>query len=303
MVARDSADGAVNARRVTVAVAAAGICSFSLLYAPQPFCRSSRLSSASTPVPLRWPCRWGRAVRRGGGAHRRALEIVGKRPVVIVSVLASALLGLVLPFAPSYEVLLVLRVLQGIAIAGFPGVAAAYLTEVLGRAGVAGAVGAMIAGRHRGRHARAPRRRRGHRTGFGWHGALAVSDGSRAVARRPPPSPPPASPTGSRRGRRRSGKPPNALGSKLRACCPASGSVCADPCCGRSTAWRCWRWGPSWRCTTRRASGSPETPSTSVPPSPRSCSSATRWDRCRRPPRAGWWHGTAGCAACSCRWR
>jgi len=64
----------------------------------------------------------------------------------MVSVISSVVLGLLLPLAPSYPVLLVLRALQGIAIAGFPGVAAAYLVEQLGSTGVTAAVGAMVAG-------------------------------------------------------------------------------------------------------------------------------------------------------------
>jgi MFS transporter, YNFM family, putative membrane transport protein len=66
--------------------------------------------------------------------------------VTLASVVCSVVLGLLLPLAPSFSTLLVLRALQGIAIAGFPGVAAAYLVEQLGKKGVAAAVGAMIAG-------------------------------------------------------------------------------------------------------------------------------------------------------------
>jgi YNFM family putative membrane transporter len=55
-------------------------------------------------------------------------------------------IGLVLPLAPSYSVLLVLRGMQGVAIAGVAAVAAAYLMEQVGRSRVASAVGVMIAG-------------------------------------------------------------------------------------------------------------------------------------------------------------
>ncbi|WP_240760183.1 MFS transporter, partial [Phytoactinopolyspora endophytica] len=66
--------------------------------------------------------------------------------VIVLSLIASLLTSAVQPFAPSYSVLLVLRAVQGVAIAGVAGVGAAYLVERLGRHGVAAAVGAMIAG-------------------------------------------------------------------------------------------------------------------------------------------------------------
>ncbi len=220
MVARDSADGAVNARRVTVAVAAAGICSFSLLYAPQPLLPQLAAEFGLDPGAA------SLAVSMGTGGLAAAVvpiavlsEIVGKRPVVIVSVLASALLGLVLPFAPSYEVLLVLRVLQGIAIAGFPGVAAAYLTEVLGRAGVAGAVGAMIAGNTVG--GMLGRLVAGGVTErLGWHGALAVVGGIGLLCALLTVATLPRVPRASRRDREGAGgvgEATESLGSKLRA--------------------------------------------------------------------------------------
>jgi YNFM family putative membrane transporter len=100
-------------------------------------------------------------------------EVIGRRPVIVASVIASVGLGLMLPLASSYPVLLVLRAVQGVAIAGFPGVAAAYLVEQLGRSGVAAAVGVMIAGNTVG--GMAGRLVSGFTAGsLGWHGALAT---------------------------------------------------------------------------------------------------------------------------------
>ncbi len=172
--AQESVTSPVSARRVTVAVAAAGLCSFSLLYAPQPLLPQLAAEFALDPGAA------SLAVSAGTGGLALAVlplavlsEIVGKRRVILASVLVSALLGLLLPLAPSYEVLLVLRVVQGMAIAGFPGVAAAYLAELLGAAGVAGAVGAMIAGNTVG--GMLGRLTAGGVTDWlGWHGALAA---------------------------------------------------------------------------------------------------------------------------------
>lgn len=165
---------AVDVRRITVAVAAAGICSFALLYAPQPLLPQLAAEFGLDPGGA------SLAVSVGTGALAVAVlpvavvsEMVGRRPVILASVSASAALGLALAFAPNYEVLLALRALQGVAIAGFPGVAAAYLAEQLGSAGVAGAVGAMIAGNTVG--GMLGRLVSGAVTDpWGWHGALAT---------------------------------------------------------------------------------------------------------------------------------
>ncbi|WP_153037600.1 MFS transporter [Amycolatopsis sp. YIM 10] len=132
---------------MTVAVAAAGISSFALLYAPQPV-----LPQLAERFHLD-PGGASLAVSVATGALAISVlpiatlsEVIGRRRVILASVISSVLLGLALPFAPDFASLLVLRALQGIAIAGFAGVAAAYLAERLGKAGVAAAVGAMIAG-------------------------------------------------------------------------------------------------------------------------------------------------------------
>ncbi|GAA3589456.1 MFS transporter [Nonomuraea rosea] len=166
-----------DTRRVSAAVAAAGLSSFALLYAPQPvlpqLAAAFRLdpgtaslaigvataSLAVAVLPLAW-----------------LAGLVGRRRVILWSVLVSAVVGLLLPLAPSFPVLLVMRGVQGVAIAGFAGVAAAYLADQLGTSRLAGAVGAMIAGNSVG----GMMGRLG--AGFvaeplGWHGALLVVAG------------------------------------------------------------------------------------------------------------------------------
>lgn len=166
---------------VKTAVAAAGISSFALLYAPQPV-----LPQLAAQYHLD-PGGAALAVSVATGALAVAVlpiavlsEVVGRRPVILTSVVASVVLGLLVPLMPSYPALLVLRALQGAAIAGFPGVAAAYLAERLGRAGVAAAVGAMIAGNTVG--GMLGRLASGFTAGpLGWRGALFVVAGIGAV--------------------------------------------------------------------------------------------------------------------------
>lgn len=170
-----------STRRVKTAVAAAGISSFALLYAPQPV-----LPQLAAQYHLD-PGGAALAISVATGALAIAVlpiaalsEVVGRRPVILTSVVASVVFGLLLPLMPTYPALLVLRALQGIAIAGFPGVAAAYLAERLGRAGVAAAVGAMIAGNTVG--GMLGRLASGFTAGpLGWRGALFVVAGIGAV--------------------------------------------------------------------------------------------------------------------------
>lgn len=158
-------------------MAAAGISSFALLYAPQALlpqlAQQYHLDAGSASLAI--------SVATGALAITvlpiAALsEIIGRRPVITASVVVSAVLALVLPLAPTYGTFLVLRALQGVVIAGFPGVAAAYLVEQLGKTGVAAAVGAMIAGNSIG--GMLGRLAAGFTTdSLGYHGALIVVGG------------------------------------------------------------------------------------------------------------------------------
>ncbi|WP_431907018.1 MFS transporter [Nonomuraea jabiensis] len=163
-----------DTRRVSAAVAAAGVSSFALLYAPQPvlpqLAAGFRLDPGSASLTI--------------GVATGALAVavlpvawlaglVGRRRVIVWSVLASAIIGLLLPLAPSFSVLLAMRAVQGVAVAGFAGVAAAYLADAVGTARLPAAVGAMIAGNSVG--GMLGRLGAGFAAGpMGWHGALLV---------------------------------------------------------------------------------------------------------------------------------
>ncbi|WP_129841985.1 MFS transporter [Streptomyces sp. RFCAC02] len=73
-------------------------------------------------------------------------ERFGRRRMMTVSVAAAVALAAVIPFAPDLSTLVVLRALQGAAIAGVPASAVAYLTEEMAPRAAVGAVGLFIAG-------------------------------------------------------------------------------------------------------------------------------------------------------------
>jgi YNFM family putative membrane transporter len=134
-------------RRVALALFCAGVATFALLYAPQPlmpaltraFDVSPAMSSLSLAVTT---AALGLALMPAGWLS----DAVGRRPVMVGSVLTASALGLAAAAAPSYPVLLVLRALQGIALAGLPAVAMAYLNEEVHAGSVGASVGLYIGG-------------------------------------------------------------------------------------------------------------------------------------------------------------
>ncbi|AOS61755.1 arabinose efflux permease family protein [Actinoalloteichus hymeniacidonis] len=73
-------------------------------------------------------------------------QAIGRRPVMIASVVAAVLIGAVVPLAGSFPMLITLRALQGLAVAGLASVAMAYLAEETRSAGLGAAIGLYVAG-------------------------------------------------------------------------------------------------------------------------------------------------------------
>ncbi|MGW2156284.1 MFS transporter [Nonomuraea sp. NPDC001699] len=188
----------VGTRRAGPAVAAAGVSSFALLYAPQPvlpqLAAAFQLDPGGASLAVGVPT----AALAVAVLPLAALaEVVGRRRMIVWSVLASALIGLALPLAPTFPVLVAMRAAQGVAVAGFAGVGAAYLADLVGATRLAGAVGVMIAGNSVG--GMLGRLGAGFAAGpWGWRGALLVVAGvsllCSAYAARTLPAPPPAVP-------------------------------------------------------------------------------------------------------------
>lgn len=71
---------------------------------------------------------------------------VGRRQVIVAALICSVALGLLGTFSPNIEVLLLIRFLEGVALAGVPGTSLAFLAEELSPRAVALASGTYIAG-------------------------------------------------------------------------------------------------------------------------------------------------------------
>lgn len=134
-------------RRVSIALFAAGMATFALLYTTQPLlpelasafdvtAAESTLSLSLTTIGL------GAALLVAGPVS----EVLGRTPLIHVSLTASSVIGLACALAPHWDALLVLRLLQGAALAGLPAVATVYLREELHRSVQARAAGLYIGG-------------------------------------------------------------------------------------------------------------------------------------------------------------
>ncbi|MGP7794856.1 MFS transporter [Sphingomonas sp. CLY1604] len=134
-------------RRLTLAMLFAGFSTFSLLYAVQPllplFAHDYGLTAegASLAVSLATgPLAIG--ILFAGILSDR----LGRRPLMVWAMFAAGTLTLAAAAVPGWHMLLVLRLLTGIALAGVPAVAMAYVAEEVDAASVGAAMGLYIAG-------------------------------------------------------------------------------------------------------------------------------------------------------------
>jgi MFS transporter, YNFM family, putative membrane transport protein len=117
-------------RRIAVALFAAGGATFALLYSTQALlpglARAFAVSAAQSTLSLSAATAGlGIALLVAGPVS----EVLGRTRLIHFSLAASALLALTCAVAPDWDALLGLRLAQGIALAGLPAVATAYLRE------------------------------------------------------------------------------------------------------------------------------------------------------------------------------
>ncbi|WP_256000745.1 MFS transporter [Corynebacterium pseudogenitalium] len=139
--------GSPEYRRATIAMLLAGLGIFNALYATQALLPTLAEAFDASPSTT--------ALTVSAATGGLALCVVpasilsekyGRGRVLIVSALVATGIGLLLPLAQSMEQLVLLRALQGIAIAGTPAVAMTWLSEELDAKDLPGAMGLYIAG-------------------------------------------------------------------------------------------------------------------------------------------------------------
>ncbi|MGU3466898.1 MFS transporter [Methylobacterium sp. C33D] len=134
-------------RRTALALAAAGFSTFAVLYAVQPllpiYAEDFGVSPAVSSLALSLPC----------GLLAVALlvvsplsEIWGRKPVMLASLVASALLTVVAALVPGWYGFLALRALTGLTASGLPAVAMAYLAEEMDAKAIGLSMGLLVGG-------------------------------------------------------------------------------------------------------------------------------------------------------------
>ncbi len=134
-------------RRVTLALVAAGFSTYALLYCVQPmlpvFSAELHVSPGVSSLSL--------SVTTGMLAVSmlvagRISDVHGRKPIMVFSLFAVGILTVLSAFAPNWTLLLVMRALTGIVVAGVPAVAMAYLAEEIHPRDLGTAMGLYIAG-------------------------------------------------------------------------------------------------------------------------------------------------------------
>ena len=134
-------------RRMSIALLMAGFSTFALLYSAQPllpiFAAQFKIGAAESSL----------AVSFATGAMALCFipagilsDRIGRRPVMIASLFAAALLTAVSALVPDWHVFLLMRALTGIALAGIPSVAMAYVAEEMDGTSMGAAMGVYIGG-------------------------------------------------------------------------------------------------------------------------------------------------------------
>ncbi|HTY33947.1 MAG TPA: MFS transporter [Mycobacterium sp.] len=139
--------GSSGYRRVTAALYGAGLASFAAMYCTQALLPALSAYYRITPATA--------ALTVSLTTGMLALSIIpasvlseryGRVTVMLASGVASSVIGLLLPFSPSLGVLLAGRALHGVALAGIPAVAMAFLAEEIHTSSLGSAMGRYIAG-------------------------------------------------------------------------------------------------------------------------------------------------------------
>lgn len=134
-------------RRVTVALFAAGVTTFALLYSPQAVlpevAADFGMAPDAAPLSISVATITMAAALLGVGP---LTERIGRTPIILASVFSTSLVGIAHALAPSWPVLLVLRGAQGITMAGMAAVAMAYLREEIAPQAHAQVTGLYVGG-------------------------------------------------------------------------------------------------------------------------------------------------------------
>jgi YNFM family putative membrane transporter len=139
--------GSAGYRRLLVGLFCAGIATFAQLYSPQatlPQIAADLHVDAPTSALVISAATIGLAI--GVIPWSVAADRYGRVRAMSVAIVGATALGILVPFAPTFELLLTGRLLEGAMVGGVPAIAIAYLSEEVETGNTARAAGSYVAG-------------------------------------------------------------------------------------------------------------------------------------------------------------
>lgn len=139
--------GSRDYRRIQLAMLCAGFATFAQLYAPQALLPEISTTFDIDPATAALMVSMGTlGVAVSVLPWSIAADRMGRVRAITISISSATVLGLLMILMPSFELALVLRLLEGLALGGVPACAIAYLNEELHPTAAAGAAGTFVAG-------------------------------------------------------------------------------------------------------------------------------------------------------------
>lgn len=141
------ARGSVAYGRLLAALFCAGVATFAQLYSPQavlPLISADLGVGAAGAALMISASTVGLAI--GVIPWSTLADRIGRVKAISISVAGATTVGLLVPFAPTFQLLLAGRFLEGLIVGGVPAIAVAYLTEEIDPVHAARAAGTFVAG-------------------------------------------------------------------------------------------------------------------------------------------------------------
>ena len=141
------ARGSAAYSRLLAALACAGIATFAQLYSPQavlPLISSDLGVGAASAALVISASTVGLAI--GVIPWSALADRIGRVKAISISVTVATLVGMLVPFAPTFALLLAGRFVEGLMVGGVPAIAVAYLTEEVDPVHAARAAGIFVGG-------------------------------------------------------------------------------------------------------------------------------------------------------------
>ncbi|MCM3537677.1 MFS transporter [Priestia endophytica] len=134
-------------RKTNFSFFAAGFNTFAILYCMQPllphFTEEFHITPAQASLALSLSTI---SLAIGMLIFGSLSEAWGRKPVMVISMIAASVICILTPFSPNFHWLLILRTIEGISLSGLPSIAMAYLGEEIEPKSLGSAMGLYICG-------------------------------------------------------------------------------------------------------------------------------------------------------------